>query len=113
MPDKKKKTDREKLNKLIKKRQKLKDKRKNIKGPLKKLRKKINVKKTKRVQKKINKNPKAIEDRKTHDAPRKPKSYRTKKTQDLLDRTDKVLKKEPMSKTYKEYHKEKFKFLKK
>ena len=69
MPDKKKKTDREKLNKLIKKRQKLKEKKKNIKGPLKKIRKKINEKKTKRVQKKINKNPKAIEDRKTHDAP--------------------------------------------
>jgi hypothetical protein len=69
MPDRKKKTDREKLNKLIKKRQKLKDKKKNIKGPLKKIRKKINEKKTKRVQKKINKNPKAIEDRKTHDTP--------------------------------------------
>ena len=65
---KKKKTDREKLNKLVKKRTKTEQRLEKLKSkkraPLKKLRTKIQEKKKKRIQKKINRNPEAIADRK-------------------------------------------------
>lgn len=63
-----KKTDREKLNKLVKKRTKTEERLKKLEGkkraPLKKLRTKIQEKKKKRIQKKINANPTAQQDRK-------------------------------------------------
>ena len=65
---KKKKTDREKLNKLVKKRTKTEQTLEKLKSkkraPLKKIRTKIQEKKKKRIQKKINRNPEAIADRK-------------------------------------------------
>lgn len=65
---KKKKTDREKLNKLVKKRTKTEQRLEKLKSkkraPLKKIRTKIQEKKKKRIQKKINRNPEAIADRK-------------------------------------------------
>ena len=65
---KKKKTDREKLNKLVKKRTKTDQRLEKLKSkkraPLKKIRTKIQEKKKKRIQKKINRNPEAIADRK-------------------------------------------------
>jgi hypothetical protein len=60
-----KKTDREKLNKLVDKREKLRKKKKNLKGPLKKIRTKRLKKKEKKIQKKINLNPEAQRDLKT------------------------------------------------
>ena len=62
------KTQREKLNKLVEKRKKTTERLKKLKSkkkaPLKKIRTKIQENKKKKIQKKINKNPKAISDRK-------------------------------------------------
>ncbi|MCP4162817.1 MAG: hypothetical protein GY760_22380 [Deltaproteobacteria bacterium] len=98
-PKKKKKTDREKLNKLVKKRkktnerlEKLKDKDGKIK-PLRKLRTKIQEKKKKRIQKKINANPKAQEDRK-----KGKEQDRVNKRRKMLDDLTKVLRKKKETK---------------
>ena len=98
---KKKKTDRKKLNKLVKKRTKTEDRLKKLEGkkraPLKKLRTKIQEKKKKRIQKKINANPTAQQDRKNAlkkkldgrrqmDTPKQPpkKKTRQEKTKEML-----------------------------
>lgn len=68
-PKDKKKKQQRKLTKLVKKRTKLKEK--ELKGPFKKVRTKIKTKRLKKIQKKINKNPIAIKNKKDGDAKKK------------------------------------------
>jgi hypothetical protein len=92
-PKDKKKKQQKKLTKLVKKRTKLKEK--ELKGPFKKVRTKIKTKRLKKIQKKINKNPIAIKNKRDGDAKKKLKKdlERMRITNPDGTRTDKVTRK--------------------